>query len=530
MRPPHLLFLLALTPPVSAAAIPVATPIVFIGDAAPGLPGESFSGSFGASVSDSGQVAISGRIASGAQGIWQWNLADGGTPTPILIPGASPIGPAGAEIARAFAREITSSGRIGVEGTFSTGPGGVTTGNDAFLGSFATGEGHTIVAREGDPAPGLPGYTMVLLPGDSIADWNSGGEVVQSISAFALPFSISGAFYHFATGSGLTPLVLPGDPVPGDPSRMILGGGAIHAINEAGDIGFAAPTGTALGGPGDATVFGPDGAGGFRERIRVDGQAPGFPAGATVRFIPGGGFFAMNEVGEMALTADLDVGGGGVTGADNSALWTAAPDGDVILRYREGDPVPGSPGLVFGAFDGTPALNTNGDLAHAGHLALDVGGVTVFDDSILLVPDGAGGLAIAARENDPNPLLPGERWGVFSVLALGEDGGVIFRASDNDTAQTRLYHRHPSGPLTLLAGENLDIDIDLGTGDVRTIASLIDFRASSGAQHLVATTRFTDASVGLLLLTVPVPEPQTVMLHAAALAALAAVRRTHAIR
>jgi hypothetical protein len=520
MPSPRLLFLLALAAPLSATAIPIATPIAFVGDPVPGVPGETFSSSFGGSVNDAGQVAITGNIASGGQGIWQWDLASGGTPTPVLLPGASPIGPAGAEISRAFVREITPSGRIGIEGTLRTGPGGVTSGNDSFLGSFAAGEGHTIVAREGDPAPGLPGYTILLVPGDAIADWNSAGEVVQSIGAFAPPFSLSGALYHYETGSGLTPLVFPGDPVPGDPSRVIFGGGAIHAINEVGDIGFASSTATALGEMGDATLFGPDGAGGFRELIRVDGQAPGFPDGATVRFIPGGGFFSMNEVGAMAFTADLFGGGGGLTGADNSGLWTTTPSGDITLRYREGDPVPGSPGLFFGAFAGTPRLNTAGDLAHAGSLALGVGGVTSSDNSVLLVPDGAGEIEIFARENDANPLLPGELWGVFSVLAVGDDGGLIFQASDNDTGRTRLYHRAPSGALTLLAGQ--DLDIDLGGGDVRTIQTLVDYRASSGAGQLVASARFTDGSLGLILLTVP--EPGTVMLHAVGLAALAGAR------
>lgn len=530
MPPLRLLFLLAtLAAPLPAAALPIAKPIAFLGDAAPGLPGESFSSGFGASVNDSGQVAITGRLASGAQGIWQWDVASGGTPTPVLLPGASPVGPAGAEIARAFAREITPSGRIGIEGTLRVGPGGVTTGNDSFLGSFATGEGHTIVAREGDPAPGIPGYTMLLVPGDSIADWNSAGDVVQTIGAFAPPFSFSGALYHYEAGSGLTPLVLPGDPVPGDPSRMILGGGAIHAINEAGDIGFASSTGAMLGGPGDATLFGPDGAGGYRELIRVNGQAPEFPAGATVRFIPGGGFFSMNQVGDMAFTAGLFVGGGGLTGDDNSGLWTAAPSGDITLRYREGDPVPGSPGLFFGAFSGAPRLNTAGDLAHTGELALGAG-VSILDNSVLLVPDGAGGLEIGARENDANPLLPGERWGSFSVLAFGEGGGLIFQASDNDTAQTRLYYRDPSGTLTLLAGQNLDVD--LGGGDVRTIQTLVDYRASSGADQLVASTRFTDGTLGLILVTVP--EPGTALLLAVGLAALAGAgssrSRSHARR
>jgi hypothetical protein len=500
---PRLLFLALLIAPLSAAAIPAATPIAFVGDAVPGVPGEAFSSNFGGSVNDSGRVAFSSNIPSGGQGIWIWDIASGGTPTPVLLPGPSPIGPIGAEIERAVTREITPSGLIGIEGTFRTGPGGVTSSTDAFLGSFATSTGHTLVVQEGGSAPGLPGYTLVLLPGDSIADWNGAGEVVQSIAAFAPPFSISSLLYHFDSSAGLTPLVLPGDPVPGDPTRVILGGGVIHAINEAGDIGFASSTAAALGETGDATLFGPDGAGGFRELIRVNGQAPGFPDGATVRFIPGGGSFSMNEVGDMAFTADLFVGGGGLTAADNSGLWVAEASGAIELRYREGDPVPGRPGLVFGPFAGDPEINASGDLAHAGSLALDVGGVTTSDNGVLLVPNGAGKLVVYARENDANPLLAGERWGGFDVLALGDDGGLIFQGNDNVTSRTRLYHRAPSGALTLLAGQ--DLDIDLGGGDVRTIQTLIDYRASSGAKRLVATLRFTDGSLGIVLVTAPAP-------------------------
>ena len=62
------------------------------------------------------------------------------------------------------------------------------------------------------------------------------------------------------------------------------------------------------------------------------------------------------------------------------------------------------------------------------------------------------------------------------------------------------------------------MEVDLGGGDVRTVQSLIDYDGSDDGSRLVATTRFSDGSVGLVLFSVP--EPGTALLDGVGLAAL----------
>lgn len=515
-----LLSWLALLPGAATALSVTVAPIAFLGDAAPGVPGGTFATSFGAEVNDAGQVAISGWLAAGGQGNWTWDIAAGGAPTPLLVPGPSPVGPSGSEISIAFAREITSSGVVGWEATLRNGPAGVTSSNDRLLGHYAPPGGHALVAREGDPAPGLPGYTMVLgVNADSLPDWNDAAQMVQAIPAFRPPFDFSGGLYRHEPGSGLSPIYLANDPVPGDPTRYITGG-VIQRINEAGELAFAAGT-TATPGSGtsDATIFGPDGAGSFFEIARVGAQAPDTPAGTTFRFFPGGGFFALSDVGQVAFAADLEIGPGGVTSADNSGLWTADGPGNIMLRHREGDAIPGLPGLSFAAIAGTPFLNDAGDLAFTTSLALG-GSVTTSNNDVLLVSALGGGVTLVAREGDANPILPGELWRGFGVLAWSDDGALLFRALDG-SGLTRFYHRAAHGGLSLLTGQGMDVD--LGGGDVRTVDLFVDFDASDDGTRLAAATRFTDGSTGLVLFSVP--EPDTTLLGALGLAALAARRR-----
>lgn len=509
-------FFLSFLLPGSAIALTVSVaPITFVGDAAPGMPGRTFSSALG-DVNDDGQVAFTGGLAGGGQGIWTWEVDAGGAPTPLLVPGPAPFGPAGAEVSNVFVREITSSGLVGWEGSLRTGVGGVTSANDRIVGQSESA-GHTLVAREGDPAPGLPGLTLALgVSPDAIPDWNGAGQMVQTIPSFTPPFNIYNTLYRFEPGVGLSPIYVTNDPVPGDPGRFITGG-VINSVNEAGQVAFAAGTTTTPGsGTPDATIFGPDGAGGFALMARVNGEAPDTPAGTTFRSFPGGGFSSLNEHGQLAFAADLVVGPGGVTTADNSGIWVADGPADITLRYREGDAIPGSPGLFFGLQQRTPVINDAGDLVISTQLALG-GGVTTLDDAVLLVPDGAGDVMLLARERDANPFLPGEVWGgFFSLLAFADDGALLFHAP-NGSGLDRFYYRDASGGVSLVTGRGMNVD--LGGGDVRTINTFIDFQGSDDATRLLATTRFTDGSTGLVLFSVP--EPGTALLVGAGVLGLA---------
>ena len=116
--------------------------------------------------------------------------------------------------------------------------------------------------------------------------------------------------------------------------------------------------------------------------------------------VPGGtgtismfGRQTMNQAGQVAVTANIDLANGGGAYDEYSIIRGDGTPGSLTVIARTGQPVPGGNG-VFASF-GHPALNQSGQLAFRAHISGSSGG---FRDNLgLFFYDSSLGVIMVAR-------------------------------------------------------------------------------------------------------------------------------------
>jgi hypothetical protein len=170
--------------------------------------------------------------------------------------------------------------------------------------------------------------------------------------------------------------------------------------------------------PGTAYAnFGPDGAASHTLLTREGGQAPGLPPGALFS-LPG--FPSLNDAGDVAFQATLAVDGSIVGADDNEGIWGAAAGEPLALLAREGEPAGDlGPGVLYRAFESV-ALSPAGDVVFIADLVQGSGGVTAADDrALFLLPRGGSAVALL-REGESVSVAPGDLRSV-SAFELYDD-------------------------------------------------------------------------------------------------------------
>lgn len=184
--------------------------------------------------------------------------------------------------------------------------------------------------------------------------------------------------------------------------------------------------------------------------------------GDPVPFLPGFSFDAV-VLDRLRLDGELRVAAEVVAAGETGyVLYDEGPPATLIVR--KGDPVPGFPGVTFfgieivgTSFGGPPPMNDADQLTFRAELP----GATMYDDRILLVPDGAGGFVQAVREGFPAPGGgPTEFITSFLTPVLGAGGATGFNAEllhgisgitdDNDDL---VYATDAAGNLSRIARE-----------------------------------------------------------------------------
>lgn len=280
-----------------------------------------------------------------------------------------------------------------------------------------------LLAREGNPAPGLPaGVKYGELDGNP-PRLNAAGK-----AAFATPLTGPGvtsgnnlALWSGAPGS-VALLARKGSPAPGTDAGVNFSSLGDPTINAAGQStfrgGLAGPgvtntnaNGLWTGAPGSVAVL-----------VRAGSPAPGTPAGVNFRDF--GASPSINAAGESGFVGFLT--GTGVTATNNTGLWVGA-SGSLRKVFTEGQAAPGAgAGVVFGdAFrldvDTDPnefALNDRGDVAFANYLT----GGSVIGFHSLWLADAAGNLSLIVREGSPFQVAPGDSRTVSSFGFTGGSG------------------------------------------------------------------------------------------------------------
>jgi hypothetical protein len=383
------------------------------------------------------------------------------------------------------------------------------------------------VALAGDRAPGggtFEHFGVEALP--IVAPVNGKGQV--AFFASLLRSTASEAFF-IVTKSRTLRIVAEGDPVPGGGTFSGFGRHPIPALNERGDVAFAAAV---VGGRTVEGIFIRDSRG-LRTVVLTGGAAAGMTSG-TIAAVDAP---ALNDRGDLAFLASVRRGreiveaiytvvGGRRTkivaqGDPAPAGGTFAGFGPPVIDNRrrvafaavvEGRAVPGGVfvadtagvhmlvgagsdtpiGGIFAKFSERVALNDAGTLAFTAMLKN-----TEAEQGVFVVDDR--GVRKVAALGEPAP--GGGTFGHFSLWpALAADGSTAFAASlDASTAQVGLFVASGRGASRVVAlGDNLSAGHRLASLGLYPVVSL---SATGGLTF--ATTAAANAGIEGIFLVEP---------------------------
>jgi hypothetical protein len=507
---------------VVTAAVPLATygqvtyrPVALTGTEAPGMPAGTTFLRFETdpTANDAGGVAFravlrdaSGRAAGSAI------FANSGTgPTQLVAhqndpaPGA-PAGTTYGVFDPTYLPVLGNDGRV----TFAARP--IPNGYFwIYSGSFGSpGAEPPQVIRIGDRPPGTE-------PGTQFMRFDPPYVSRTGHIAFSSRTTRSGAT-NLSTGIWAGPasppqrVALSNDPAPGMPAGVTYGQLVNRALGNDGRVVYTA----ALAGPGVTPANGLGlfaGLPGATQLVaRLGNQAPGAPAGVAYD-----GFQSPVISGNGKVVYRATLSGAGVPEFNDGVFSANVAAGTAPqLVAREGDAVPGMPGVNYGGISSLLDVDNAGRVAFYTGLAGD--GVNSQNNGALVLAAPGGATTLIAREGDD---AHGTWGGVqfasphVAIFDLNNAGQVVYEADLTGWATTAannkaLYLYDPALGSTLVARTGDRIEV--GGGDFRTIApggiSLLysDYGSGFGDDGRVAfTLRFTDSSSGIFVAAVPEP-------------------------
>jgi len=399
------------------------------GDPAPGMPGSNYTNVANPALGDDGNVAFtisSGSFTAifGGAAASPQLVANAGDPAPGTLAGVNYLN---------FQRPLVNDAAQVTYFTVLTGAGVTSSNNQAlYAGPFSSPQ---LVARTGDPAPGMPaGVNYSLFSSLGERTLNDTGRI---------------AFHAGLTGAGVTtanneaiyagPLASPqpvaraGDAAPGMPVGVNYSTLSEVRLNDGGQVAYTAGlTGTGVTSTNNVAVYAGSAAS-PQIVARTGDAAPGTAVGVTYSSL---GTPALGESSRVAFTASLT--GENVTSANDAAMYA----GNVIspqLVLREGDPAPGTV-QKFSTFN-TPAMNDAGQLAFTG----DLDSTDSFAKRYLYGLDPQLGPILIARDGSPFDVGGGvmrtialqgidfeEGYGDDSRTGLSNDGIVAFKLTFTD--------------------------------------------------------------------------------------------------
>lgn len=281
---------------------------------------------------------------------------------------------------------------------------GVDSTNRRGIWSDAGGSGLALIARAGNAAPGVgPGLNFGLF--DRIAMNPNGQTAFRAslhLSGPGVDLTNNDGIWSEGGGNGVELLAREGDPAPGMGPGVNWGtfdsNGAL-SINSQGHAAFRARLSLdspAVDSSNSGGVWSEGGGNGLQLVARAGDPAPGTPAGVNFDFTPFDSTMALNDQGHTAFIANLQ---GAETG---QGIWSEGGGNGLELVARTGTPVPGvEPGVSFDAFVGqTVVLNNNGQTAFWANLTGPGVDFMNENDSGIWAQDSAGNLRLIAREGD----------------------------------------------------------------------------------------------------------------------------------
>ncbi len=484
-----------------AAAGPVRT-VALSGQLVPGTTtGETFQ-SFG-----NAQINSLGAVSFTASGIW----TDASGILQRIVNFSEPAPGLPADVRAGFGLTMSALNRSGQVAYFSalSGPGINSDNNES---AWSTASGNLVmVARDGDPAPGLPAGSSFYFIWIATA-FNDAGQTLFS-AGIREPGATSpnGGGLWMESGGIRTAVVYPGMQLPGMPVGSGLRGGILSAPwNRAGQVVFRgeitppiAPDvyekGIWQGSPGNMRLV-----------MKSGAQAPGTAPGVV--FATNGFGPMQNHFGQVAFTSALS--GTDVNPANDFGLWREHAGG-IELAWREGEtPLGVTEGLKFSTSNlDIVGYNEVGDLAVSTYL--EGAGVTSANDQALWVRRDDG-FHLIVREGDHAVGTVGEvnYAQILTPAALNATGQVAFQAllsgpgvsylTNNERA---LYATDIAGDLHLIARTGDPIEVAPGDWRTATHLGFPDFTSTNRGRATVFNDRgqlafaatFSDGTKGMFV-------------------------------
>ena len=398
------------------------------GQQAPGTPMMVVFKSFGTP-----KLNSAGRLSFGANlkgvgvdftndsGIWSEGVS--GVPALIAREGNPAVGmPANILYSQMDRSFFNDEGRVSFSSTLK-GPGVDLTNNKAIWTGFPMGL--SLIARDGAQANALPAGVLFNFPIGSLDPVLGGNGRV--------------AFAAGLTGAGVTPdnssavlsgtaammvrVARKGDPAPGTPAGVNLSGLIKPTINEAGQTAFLALlVGAGVNLSNSLGIFS-EGSGALALVARNGDPAPGAGPGVSFSNL---GTPVLNAVGKTAFSARLT--GAGVDDSNDESIWSerSGPLGPVA---REGEQAPGMPtGVVFAGDEvamipafGSPAMNGASQVVFQAWVAGP--GIDDTNDEGIWGFDPVLGGRLLVREGETIEVAPGDTRTIMQLNFQTLSGG-----------------------------------------------------------------------------------------------------------
>ncbi len=520
MKLTELMIGVCLAPGIAAAASQM---LVMSGQAAPGAT-EPFESLGYPVINDAGEVAFPGflrhtpvRDVSSQNDMGLWTSSSSGVALSAMEDTAAPG--AGGAVFRHFGHpHLNADGGMTfyayVREAGESGP--VDNGND--LGVWRSNGGSLeLLAREGDDIPDLPGLTYGYLNEPVV---RKSGDILMQGTVGGAPSNADFAIFA-STGGAVSTLARENDAAPDIP------GTAYHsfwnvAMSESGNVAYFASLRGDVNSQNDGALFvGTPGA--MNLAVRKGSIAAG-TSGALYENIYNA---RINDQGDLAFMADLQVGGGprGADLSNDHGIWTRT-DGVMNLVAREGSVAPGTGNAVFSGFVSTSVtLNAASDVCFLADLQLDEkNGVTFENYSGLWKTNGLS-LDLIARQGDVAPDSDGGVLNAFGKPAMNDRGDVVFDAGilvpgDEGSMHSEGLYAWSDATQALMAiaviGDLIDVSEARDGSDLREIARIDfgdgpntkDFDVSTGLNNrgqVAYGLLFSDGSSGVFVATVPTP-------------------------
>jgi len=359
---------------------------------------------------------------------------------PGFPPGASLGGRVtGPRDARLFDPTFNSAGQTAFAASvFASADSQTRLGGGIFLEENGT---LSAVVREGDPILGVPDGVSFRVNRVTIElELNSVGQVAFVSSLTGSGVNSSNSTGIFSNGSGAPTLVArEGDQAPGAPPGVIfqdLQGccGDWLTFNSAGQTAFVAQLGGVGVDDGNDMSYWSEGFGSLHLVAREGARAPGTSEGTYFGFVASpccntGESFAQNSAGHLAFTAGLS--GPDVDATNGGGLWAEDRAGNLRLVIRYGDQLEVAPG-DFRTINGLSFLTR---IEEQGQSSFRRNG-TGFNDRGQLAfwasfTDGSDGIFVSNLVAVPEP----------SALLLLTVGGCLFLTAMRRSGLKQMYDR-----------------------------------------------------------------------------------------